>query len=120
MAHTQAGAHEQQHGLTVRQYLMVGLILTVFTVIELWVSYSGLSNFLVTSLLLVFMALKFAAVGAYFMHLRFENSLMTKFFVGSLILAALVLFALLGLFWGDLQPAAREAAEAAGAAATGH
>ena len=47
-------------------------------------------------------AVKFVVVVAYFMHLRFESSLMTKLFAGSFVLAALIMFALLALFWGDL------------------
>ena len=105
MAHAPATAHEQQHGLTPRQYIMLGLALTLITVVELWVSYSGMARALLITVLVALSTVKFVAVVAFFMHLRFEHSLMTKFFVGSLILAIAVLFALLGLFWGDLQPA---------------
>ena len=110
MAHGSEHAPEQ-HGLQPRQYLLIGLILTVITVIELWISYSPLGG-LILPLLLILSAVKFGMVVAYFMHLRFESGLMTRVFVGSLILATLVLFALVGLFWLDLPggiEAAREA-----------
>jgi len=112
MAHATGTGHQEQHGLTPRQYIMLGLALTLITVVELWVSYSGMARAALITILMVLSAVKFAAVVAFFMHLRFENSLMTKFFVGSFILAVAILFALLGLFWGDLQPA-RIAIEAA-------
>jgi cytochrome c oxidase subunit 4 len=112
MAHAPGTAQQEQHGLTPRQYIMLGLALTLITVVELWVSYSGMARAILITVLVVLSSVKFAAVVAFFMHLRFENSLMTKFFVGSFLLAVAILFALLGLFWGDLQPA-RIALEAA-------
>ena len=99
MAHSEHAP--EQHGLTPRQYLIIGAVLTVITLIELWVSYSPLGG-LILPVLIVLSAIKFAIVVAYFMHLRFEKGIMTRIFVGSLILATLILFALLGLFWGDL------------------
>ncbi len=112
MAHAPSTGHQEQHGLTPRQYIMLGLALTLITIVELWISYSGMARAVLITVLVVLSAVKFAAVVAFFMHLRFENSLMTKFFVGSFLLAVAILFALLGLFWGDLQPA-RIAIEAA-------
>jgi len=110
MAHSEHAATEQ-HGLTPRQYLLIGAALTVITAIELWISYSPLGG-LILPLLLILSAVKFAVVVAYFMHLRFENGLMARIFVGSLILATLILFALLALFWGDLAHGIRAAREA--------
>ena len=104
MAHANTG-HEEQHGLRPRQYIMIGLALTVITLVELWISYSGMARALMITLLLALSAVKFVVVVAFFMHLRFEHSLMTKLFVGSFLLAVAIMFALLGLFWGDLQPA---------------
>ena len=101
MAHMTA--IEEEHGLSIRQYVFIGIGLTVITAIELWISYSGMPNALMFTLLMGLSAFKFVVVVAYFMHLRFENSLMTKFFAGSFVLATLILFAFLALFWGDLQ-----------------
>jgi cytochrome c oxidase subunit 4 len=117
MAHMTA-THEEQHGLRPRQYVLIGLALTVITAVELWISYSGMPKTPMIAILIILSAVKFAVVVAFFMHLRFENSLMTKIFVGSLILAIAIMFALLGLFWGDLQVAQHAAAIAAGTAAT--
>ena len=100
--HAAGPAHQEQHGLTVQQYLIIGGVLTVVTIIELGVSYSPLPNWLMIATLVVLSAFKFAMVAAYFMHLRFESGLMTRVFVGSFMLAAAILLALITLFWGDL------------------
>jgi len=90
----------EQHGLTVRQYLLIGAALTVITLIELAVSYSDLGDAMVP-ILLALSAVKFVVVVAYFMHLRFDSPIFTRMFVGSFFLALAILIALLGLFWGD-------------------
>jgi cytochrome c oxidase subunit 4 len=107
MAHSTEHAPEQ-HGLTPRQYIMIGLALTVITVVELAVSYSPLGAVLIP-ILIVLSAVKFAVVAAYFMHLRFESGLMTRVFVGSFILATCILIALVTLFWADLADGIRAA-----------
>ena len=104
MAHSTehtAAAPEQQHGLRPRQYIIIGLVLTVITAVELAVSYSPLGILLIPTLLIL-SAVKFVIVVAYFMHLRFESGLMTRIFAGSFVLATLILIALIALFWGDL------------------
>jgi cytochrome c oxidase subunit 4 len=102
MSHAEQADHAvvQQHGLTVRQYLMIGAFLTVITIIELAVSYSSLGQIMVP-LLLALSALKFVTVVAYFMHLRFDSPLFARMFAGSFFLALAILIAFLGLFWAD-------------------
>ncbi len=101
MSHAEhAEVAAEQHGLTVRQYLMIGAALTVITIIELAVSYSDLGDAMVP-ILIALSAVKFAVVVAYFMHLRFDAPIFTRMFVGSLFLALAILVALLGLFWAD-------------------
>lgn len=101
MAHQTDHAAVAQHGLTPRQYIMLGVILTVITVIELAASYTPALRGVLVPTLLALSAIKFAAVVAYFMHLRFESTLLAQVFTGSLILAILILTALAALFWGD-------------------
>lgn len=101
MSHAeQADIAAEQHGLNVRQYLMIGAALTVITIIELFVSYADIGDAMVP-ILLILSTVKFVVVVAYFMHLRFDSSLFTKMFVGSFFLALAILIALLSLFWGD-------------------
>ncbi|MEZ4552707.1 MAG: cytochrome C oxidase subunit IV family protein [Dehalococcoidia bacterium] len=101
MSHAeQAELGTEQHGLTIRQYLMIGAALTVITIIELAVSYSDLGDAMVP-ILLILSAVKFVVVVAYFMHLRFDAPIFTRMFVGSFFLALAILIALVSLFWAD-------------------
>ncbi len=109
MAHQTQHAAVAQHGLTPRQYIMLGVALTVITVIELAASYIPALTPVLVPILLALTAIKFAAVVGYFMHLRFEDGLLAKVFTGSLILAILILVALAALFWGDYAPGVRAA-----------
>lgn len=99
--------HEMQHGgeehppSTIRQYVLTGVILTAITVVELFLSYSSLQHELMVSLLIGLSAVKFAIVVAIFMHLKFENGLLTRLFMFGLVLAACILLALVALFWND-------------------
>ena len=92
----------ETHGppLKPRQYLLIGLILTVLTVVELWVSYSSLGSVLVP-ILLILSAVKFIMVVALFMHLKFESRLFTWMFLFGLLLGGAILIALIALFWND-------------------
>lgn len=99
--------HEMQHAgeepppSTIRQYVLTGAILTAITAVELWLSYSSLPQGLMVSLLIALSAVKFGIVVAIFMHLKFENGLLTRLFLFGLVLAAAILIALITLFWND-------------------
>lgn len=84
-----------------RQYVIIGLVLTVITMVELAVSYSTLVKSLMIAILIILSAVKFATVVALFMHLRFESRLFTQLFMFGLILGAAILLALTSLFWHD-------------------
>ncbi|MFA7297039.1 MAG: cytochrome C oxidase subunit IV family protein [Dehalococcoidia bacterium] len=90
-------------GLRPRQYVLLGVILTVLTAAELLVSYSGWRWMPLVTTLIVLSATKFALVVAFFMHLRFESSLLTRLFVGCFALASVILLSLLALFVLDLR-----------------
>ncbi len=99
---THAQQAEEQHGLTPRQYVGIGLALTVITIVELAASlWVDLGDFLIP-LLIVLSAVKFVVVVAFFMHLYFEQRVLTRVFAGSFFLAGGVLIALLALFWNDI------------------
>ena len=99
--------HEMQHAgeehppSTIRQYVLTGVILTVITAVELAISYSSLPHGMMVSLLIGLSAVKFVIVVAIFMHLKFENGLLTRLFMFGLVLAAFVLISLTALFWND-------------------
>jgi len=71
-------------------YVKIALILAVITAIEVSTYFSSVVDWgdaLIPSLLIM-MVLKFYLVAMWFMHLKFDNPLFMKMFVGGLILAA--------------------------------
>lgn len=82
-----------------KQYKWVALILTLITVVEVWVYYTPLKQSPVfVPMLLIMSAVKFAIVVAFYMHLKYDHKLFRALFVGPLIIAISTLTALLFLF----------------------
>ena len=82
-----------------KQYKWVALILTLITVVEVWVYYTPLKQSAVfVPMLLIMSAVKFAIVVAFYMHLKYDHKLFRALFVGPLIIAMSTLVALLFLF----------------------
>ena len=102
--HGAAGGHAAAHGAhahpTWKQYKWVALILTLITVVEVWVYY--IPAFVATKLfvpsLLIMSAVKFAIVVMFYMHLKYDARLFRALFTGPLIIAVLTLISLLFLF----------------------
>ena len=92
----------ESHGspLTPRDYIKIGLILTVITIVELIASYVELGALLIP-ILLFLSFIKFVAVVALFMHLKYEARILTQMFVIGAVLATCILFGLLYLFRND-------------------
>jgi cytochrome c oxidase subunit 4 len=85
---------------TWKQYRWVALILTVITVIEVWVYYipSFVESRLFVPALVTMSAVKFAIVVMYYMHLKYDHKLFRALFTGPLSIAILTLIVLLFLF----------------------
>jgi len=83
--------------LSVKQYLKIGLLLTVITIVELIASYIELGALLVP-ILLILSAIKFVIVVAFFMHLRFDNRVFTIVFFAGFVLAVVIAIILLLVF----------------------
>ena len=82
-----------------KQYKWVALILTLVTVVEVWVYYTPFrQSSLFAPVLLLMSAFKFAVVVAFYMHLKYDHKLFRALFVGPLIIAMSTLTALLFLF----------------------
>lgn len=92
---------EQSHGspLGVRQYVYITIGLAIITLVELWLSYSGLPEGLTNTSLILLSAVKFAVVVGLFMHLKFESRLFTQMFMFGLILGVAIVISLIALFW---------------------
>jgi cytochrome c oxidase subunit IV len=82
---------------TVGTYLLVALVLTVVTALEVGVIYVRRLAPIVVPLLLAMSAAKFALVALFYMHLRYESRVPTFLFVGPLILASAIVVALMTL-----------------------
>ena len=85
---------------TWKQYKWVALILTLITVVEVWVYY--IPSFVATKLfipaLLIMSAVKFAIVVMFYMHLKYDHKLFRALFTGPLIIAIITLIVLMLLF----------------------
>jgi cytochrome c oxidase subunit 4 len=97
---THAAAHDAHAHPTWKQYKWVALILTLITVVEVWVYY--IPSFTRTKLfvpsLLIMSAVKFAIVVMFYMHLKYDARLFRALFTGPLIIAVVTLISLLFLF----------------------
>ena len=71
------------------QYKWVALILTLITVVEVWIYYipSFVASPLFVPVLLIMSAVKFAIVVLFYMHLKYDHKLFRALFTGPLIIA---------------------------------
>ncbi len=94
--HAMGEVHEHP---TWKQYKWVALILTLITIVEVWVYYTPFteSPLFVPSLLLM-SAVKFAIVVLFYMHLKYDHKIFKALFTGPLVVAICTLIALLFLF----------------------
>jgi len=97
---TPAAAHATGEGhATVQTYIKVAVVLGILTAIEIGALYvPGIPSHALVALLLVFSVIKFGLVVAFFMHLRYDNKLLTALFVGPLVIAMVIILAIMALF----------------------
>lgn len=81
-----------------RRYIEIAVILGVITAIEVAIYYVPAMRPVLVPILLALSALKFGIVVAFYMHLKFDAKLFTKFFIAFMLLAGLVITALMALF----------------------
>ena len=97
-AHGDAHAKEHAHP-DWSTYKWVALVLTVITILEVWVFYTPFTESrLFIPTLLVMSAVKFAIVVMFYMHLKYDAKIFRALFTGPLIIAILTLISLLFLF----------------------
>jgi cytochrome c oxidase subunit 4 len=93
VAHDAHDDHGHGHGLSDRGYVVIAVILAGITGAEVawsylpWGDSGGLITFAEVGGLLFMMAIKFGIVAAYFMHLKFDNKVLTRLFYSGLFLA---------------------------------
>ena len=100
-AHAEAheGAHDHAHHPDWRTYKWVALILTVITIVEVWIYYPPfVEHRLFVPSLLAMSAAKFIIVVMFYMHLKYDHKLFRALFGGPFLIAFATLFGLLFLF----------------------
>jgi len=94
--HAMGEMHEHP---TWKEYKWVALILTLITVVEVWVYYTPFSkSALFVPALLIMSAVKFAIVVLFYMHLKYDARLFRALFTGPLIIAVVTIISLMFLF----------------------
>lgn len=103
--------HDDHEHPSDRSYVGIAILLAVLTAVEvlLFVIEDQIADALgvgsVKIALILLMVVKFWIVGAYFMHLKFDNPILTKLFISGLVLAIAVYFIMLSAFefnfWND-------------------
>lgn len=92
-------AHQSRHP-TLGQYVAIAIFLFVVTLVEFVIilpeGFAGAGWTIAP--LAILSAIKFAAVIFFYMHLKFDNPLLTWIFLGGLALGVAVVFALVALF----------------------
>lgn len=92
-------AHQSRHP-TLKQYVAIAIFLFVVTLVEFVIilpeDFRGAGWTIAP--LAILSAIKFAAVIFFYMHLKFDNRLLTWIFLGGLALGFAVVFALVALF----------------------
>ena len=99
-------AHETEHDIhhpSTKQYVLIAIILFAITIVEFLLIWDrvGIQDDLGATkipLLVGLSVIKFYIVIMFYMHLRFDNKIFTRIFIGGLALAFMVGLALLGLF----------------------
>ena len=81
------GGHEHPSDA---KYIQIAAILAFVTALEVATYFVHMPGEVLIPLLMVMMVFKFFYVASWFMHLRFDSPLFTKFFVAGLVLATVV------------------------------
>src|SRR4026209_2986174 len=96
VVHAMGEMHEHP---TWKEYKWVALILTLITVVEVWIYYTPFKqSALFVPALLIMSAVKFTIVVMFYMHLKYDHKIFRALFTGPLIIAMSTLVALLFVF----------------------
>jgi cytochrome c oxidase subunit 4 len=99
------GAAEGSHSEhpTPLTYFKVAMTLVVLTILEVVLFLIDALSYGIIPVIAILSIAKFALVGLFYMHLRFDHRLFYTMFVVGLFLALGVVFAIMGLFsWFDV------------------
>ncbi|MDQ3991998.1 MAG: cytochrome C oxidase subunit IV family protein [Actinomycetota bacterium] len=89
--HVEESDHEATHHPGPAEYVKIAVVLAVATALEVALYYlPQIPDGVVIGLLIFFMIAKFALVVLWFMHLKFDSRLLSRFFLAGLVLATSV------------------------------
>ncbi len=88
---------EVEHA-SVKTYWIVGAVLFAITAIEVAIFYIPAMAGVLIPILMALSVLKFVIVVQFFMHLRYDNKVLSRVFFGPLFLAILVVVGMILLF----------------------
>lgn len=89
--------HTQEHHDHVPTYIKLAIVLSVVTAIEVAILYIPMPNALMYFGLYGLATLKFGYVVAMFMHLKYDNKILTGIFFGGFTIALATMFAMIAL-----------------------
>ena len=94
--------HEDHEHPSDQKYMQIALLLAIITAAEVATYFVDIGVVLIPTLM-VMMVVKFFIVAAWFMHLRFDSNMFTRFFVSGIVLAISVYFIFLTVceFWTE-------------------
>jgi cytochrome c oxidase subunit IV len=81
-----------------RQYVIIGVVLSILTALEVAAYYIDALAPVLVPILLVLSAAKFILVVQFYMHLKFDSKVFTSVFLGPMALAVLVIISLIILY----------------------
>ena len=84
------------------EYVRVGLILGIITAVEVVLYYVDAAYGLILVLLLALSGMKFVIVALWFMHLKFDNRLLSMLFSGGMALIIALFFVVLATLGANL------------------
>ena len=88
----------EHHSFGWKKYVLVGIILSIITGVEVAIFYVEALAPVLVPVLLVLSAVKFFIVVLFFMHLKFDDAVFSRVFYGPLFLALLVVVGMIVLF----------------------
>ena len=80
------------------KYVAIAVLLGLITAVEFGAIYVDVSKNFLIPFFGVLSAVKFAMVGMFYMHLKFDDRLFSALFVGGLLLAGAIILTLISLF----------------------
>jgi cytochrome c oxidase subunit 4 len=97
--HGHGAEHAMEHAHPgAKTYVLIGVVLAIITVAEVFFYTQASVRAFLVPLLLVLSASKFVLVVGFYMHLRFDHPLFTGVFGFGLLVAASIITALMFLF----------------------